>query len=29
LNDALFASENTQDALVPLSFGPAMPGWFV
>ncbi len=28
-NDVLFASVNTQDALVPLSFGPAMPGWFV
>ena len=28
-NAVLFASANTQDALVPLSFGPAIPGWFV
>jgi hypothetical protein len=28
-NDVLFARPNTHEALLPLSFGPAMPGWFV
>lgn len=28
-NVLVFAHENTPDALVPLSFGPAMPAWFV
>ena len=26
-NVLLFASANTQEAVVPLNFGPAMPGW--
>ncbi len=27
--DCSLATPNTHDAVVPFSFGPAIPGWFV